>query len=187
MKTNYNKEILASLDRIIGLLEITKTIIDLKNNTALREPQEDLIKLEMKDYMTAQYLFDECKKKFQIKSYIELSDIVSDRKGNYTVYFKNNQEADEENKNKSAQDLEKEGIKGITLEERLLMELVYFEKHGKHLDVDNFTLCSGSRDCHGGVPRVDFDSGLGGVYVYWYSVGSCYNNLRARSVVKIEK
>jgi hypothetical protein len=37
-------------------------------------------------------------------------------------------------------------IRGHYLLERLLYELKYFAETGKHLDIDNLTLCSGSRD-----------------------------------------
>jgi hypothetical protein len=77
----------------------------------------------------------------------------------YAILFKNNIEADEDLKNLSAYALENRGIKGITLKERLLMEIFYFAKTGKHLDNDkhnytNRTLCSGSRYSGGYVPNV---------------------------------
>lgn len=58
---------------------------------------------------------------------------------------------------------------GITLRERLLLELAYFEKHGEHMDIKGITFCSGSRNSDGYVPSV-----------YWYpssqevEVGWCY-------------
>ena len=35
-----------------------------------------------------------------------------------------------------------------------MFELEYFKKNGKHLDVDNITLCTGSRCSGGNVPGV---------------------------------
>lgn len=150
---------------------------------------QDLIKLEMKSHYTARYLFEECKKLFPIWMYNEsqLDKIVSDRKGDYTVYFKNVQEADEENKNLSANDLKEKGVKGITLEERLMLEIEYFKKTGEHLDIYNITLCSGSRLVDGDVPYVGWNSGSRKVYVLWYSSVDHHDYLRARSAVKIEK
>lgn len=147
----------------------------------------DLIELKMTSKMTVQYLFDECKKLFDIYSYIDLSKIVSERKGNYTVCFKNVQEADEENKNLSANELKEKGVKGITLEERLLLEILYFKKTGKHLDIDNLTLCAGSRHHDGHVPCVDWSSDNRQVNVDWYNPDDSNDNVRSRSVVSLKK
>jgi len=54
---------------------------------------------------------------------------------------------------------------GITLRERLLMEIEYFKETGQHLDVKGWTICSGSRDSVGCVPSVDFHPGTGKVEV----------------------
>lgn len=67
-----------------------------------------------------------------------------------------------------------------TLRERILMELAYFEETGKHLDVDNITLCAGSRNRYGGMPTV--------YWCDWFNVGWYYPSyrdsyLRSRSVV----
>lgn len=168
-KINYNKEIIEKLDKIIDLLKSEIT-------------EQSLIKLEMKDYMTPRYLWEECKKLFPCWIYDEkfLDTITSERKGNYTIYFKSVQEADEENKNLSAKDLEVKGIKGITLEERLLLEIEYFKKTGKHLDTNSWTLCSGSR-ADGSVPGAAWDCGK--FSVGWNHPGSRYDDLRARSAV----
>jgi hypothetical protein len=145
-------------------------------------PSDFTWKIEMKKEWTTKYLFNECKKLFPIWIYDkeELNKITSDRKGDYTVYFRDRVEADEELKSKSADDLSREGIKGITLEERLVLEIDYFNKTGKHLDIENVTLCSGSRYSDGGVPDVDF--GDGGVGVYWHYSSDVDSGLRSRSV-----
>lgn len=106
--------------------------------------------LHMKPEYTVQYLFNECQKLFSCYSWIDLSKITSERSGDYTISFKENIEADEEHKNKSASDVK--DLKTITLEERLLLELQYFKATGNHLDVNNITLCAGSRDSDGHVP-----------------------------------
>lgn len=111
------------------------------------------------------------------------NDRDSNRDGNYAVAFQSNIEADEENKNKSADQLQKSGHKGITLLERLLLELACFLTTGKHLDVKNVTLCTGSRSSDGGAPDVRWGSDRRKVYVRWYYSGYRYDSLRARSVV----
>lgn len=174
MKKNIQQLILEELKKIRLILQKDKVIDKIDNS---------LIKLEMKSYMTAEYLFNECQKIFNIYSYIDLSNITSERKGDYTIYFKNNQEADEENKNLSANDLK--GKETITLEETLLLGIEYFKKTGNYLDINNITLCAGSRDSDGIVPCCYFSGGE--FHVDWYDPDDRRDCLRARSAVKIIK
>lgn len=102
--------------------------------------------------------------------------------GSYAIGVRRTVEADEENKNLSANQL-KSSHKGITLLERLLLELGYFLTTGKHLDVKNVTLCSGSRNSGGNVPGVGWGSDGRRVYVDWYHSDSSGGDLRSRSVV----
>lgn len=111
---------------------------------------------------------------------------VNDRdpkNGSYRVYFKKTIEADPELANKSAEDLKAENISGITLLERLLLEFGYFLVTGEHLDVENVTLCSGSRHSDGDVPYVYWSVGDRKLYVYWCAPQDHYSNLWARAVV----
>ena len=127
------------------------------------------------------------RKKFKVYVYDEknLDKNFPAPKKATTRYFKNTQEADEENKNKSYNDLEKEGkIKDcISLRERLLMELIYFKENDKHLDEKNWTLCAGSRYPVGHVPRVYWSPGYGEVSVGWCSPSGACSFLRARFAV----
>ena len=114
-----------------------------------------------------------------------LDTVISDRKADhdYAIWVRDRVEADRELKSKSANDLKKEGIPGITLEERLLYGLKFFEETGEHLDMDSFTLCTGSRHPFGFglVPRVYWRHGR--VRVGWCSPGNSHDDLRARAVV----
>lgn len=114
---------------------------------------------------------------------VPTNDRDPNRDGSYAISFLRTIEADEENKNKSANVLAQGGHKGITLLERLLMELGYFLTTGQHLDVKNITLCAGSRDSDGNVPGVYGSSGARGVYVGCCSSGHAGGSLRSRSVV----
>lgn len=102
-----------------------------------------------------------------------------------TRSFKKNVEADEEHENKSYDDLEREGILQdcITLRERFLMELQYFQKTGEHLDMNNATLCAGSRHPLGGVLYVGWSRSAGEVFVHWCDPHSAYVSFRARVAV----
>jgi hypothetical protein len=97
--------------------------------------------------------------------------------------FKKTIEPDEEFANMSVKDLKKKypDRQFITLRERLLMEIQYFKETGKHLDIQNVTLCAGSRDSDGLVPTVDW--GAGKLYVGWCDSDSARGLLRARSAV----
>ncbi len=126
-------------------------------------------------------LLAECKKLFPVSSYWsdeKLDTYFPAPKEPTTHKFHNVQEADERWKNKSADDLDKLGVKGITLRDRLLFELAYFKETGNHLDVESITLCSGSRDPDGDVPCVDWRGGR--LYVYWYDPTCAYGTLRSR-------
>jgi len=105
--------------------------------------------------------------------------------GSYLVKFRRNVEADEEFANKSANDLAKgeKEIKGITLLERLLLELGYFMATKEHLDVNDVTLCSGSRDSDGDVPSVYWYADYRKLFVLWGSPDHSHSSLRARAVV----
>ncbi len=100
-------------------------------------------------------------------------------------YFRKNTEADPELSSKSADDLKGDGIKGINLRERLLLEISYFKETGKHLDEINATLCSGSRYPDGYVPRAYWYPGDGGVHVNASHPGDAYGFLRSRIAVSL--
>ena len=134
--------------------------------------------------MTADRLFARCKELFPCWKYENnLDSITSVREPttDYAVWVRDRVEADEELKNKSANDLKDEGIFCITLAERLLYELKYFQESGKHLDLKNITLCAGSRYGGGSVPGVCWDSG--GLKVGYFYPGNSNDGLRARAAV----
>jgi len=92
------------------------------------------------------------------------------------------QEADD-HKDMSFDDIEKQGLadKCMTIRERLIFEKIYFEKTGNHLDIDNYTLCSGSRYSVGYVPFVRW---LGDkVCVFLSRSSHAESVLRSRAVV----
>ncbi len=105
------------------------------------------------------------------------------KSGAYAIWVRDVVEADKEMKNLSADDLKERTIKGVTLLERLLLELKYFSETGKHLDISNWTLCSGSRHSGGCVPCVRWLDGW--LKVDWYYVGGRYDDLRSRVAVTL--
>lgn len=137
--------------------------------------------------MTPQGLYDKCKELFPCWKWTNqnLDEIViSDRTakdGLYAIWVRDKVEADKELTNLSADQLRQRGIPGITLEERLLLELKYFKETGKHLDIMNITLCSGSRRSDGEVPHVHWYDGV--LRVYWYHPDNALVYLRSRQAV----
>lgn len=105
------------------------------------------------------------------------------KNGHYAVRFRKREEADEETKNLSANDLAKKKIAGCTLLERLIMTLAYFEEFGKQLDIQNTTLCSGSRYSDGSVPFVRWYSVGSELHVDWFNPGHSGSYLRGRVAV----
>ena len=132
-------------------------------------------------------------KKLGVNFYLYANDLDSavstnDRdpiNGSYIVGFCRTIEADKENKNISANQLKKQNHEGITLLERLLLELGFFLATSQHLDVDNITLCPGSRYSDGNVPDVRWDSDSRKVCVDWCGPDNSGGPLRSRSAVSL--
>lgn len=137
--------------------------------------------------ITINQIYDVCAASFPCQRYRDDLDkwvYKNDRnpkKGNYAVWFRDRQEADEELADFSADQLAEKNILGITLLERLVYEYKYFKETGEHLDILNWTLCSGSRGGGGPVPGVGWRGGK--FKVDWaYSCGHA-RGLRSRVAV----
>lgn len=118
-----------------------------------------------------------------LKSFDKVEDVVQRPDGDYAILVRDRQEADEELQNKSADDLQNEGLNTETLKERLLHGWAYYEETGKHLDEKHWTICAGSRHTHGSVPYVYCDPCYGRVDISWYGSGYQNSHERARQVV----
>ncbi|OGI25560.1 MAG: hypothetical protein A3J76_05775 [Candidatus Moranbacteria bacterium RBG_13_45_13] len=151
------------------------------------DPAKDWWLIIVANGMTPQRLYNKNKELFPCWCWTDenLDEIVESERiakdGHYAVWIRRRVEADEEFKNLSANDLKKQGHKGITLEERLLLELHYFWKTKKHLDIQNVTLCTASRYSSGSVPRVDWV--VGRLRVHWCDSGHASDHLRSREAV----
>lgn len=172
MKTNYNKEILKRLDKVIELLTPQKDGLPIA---------DELVTIKDDGRKTSQ-IMQECRSLFNVYCYYldeqldkDFPPVISERKFRYI------KEADPENANKSANDLNQKDC--ITLRERLLFEILYFKREGKHLDIDNITLCADSRYSSGCVPYVYWDPDGSRVCVGWRYPDGRDDYLRARSAV----
>ncbi len=140
--------------------------------------------------LTIERVIAACRRHFAVSTYrdnLSDADMKSNERtpaeGHYAIRVRNREEADEELKNLSAEDVLARSLKTETLLERLLHELKYFRETGKHLDADNWTLCSGSRISYGCVPRVGWNRWDRGLCVYWANRSHRHGDLRPRAVV----
>lgn len=137
--------------------------------------------------LTCNQVWQKCGELFVCKSFIgnDLDAAVpaNDRTPaeTYAKRFRDRVEADEENKGLSANELTARNVPYITLRERLVLEAWFFWKTGRHLDIENITLCAGSRDSDGGVLGVCWGGDV--LYVGDYGPDSSGGNIRARSAV----
>ncbi len=128
------------------------------------------------------------KKKFNVWSYYDNEQLDKDfpaPKEATEREFLDMPEPDADTLGLSVKQAERAGnVNGITLRERLLFELAYFEKHGEHPDKIGVTLCGGSRYSDGFVPSVCWGLDDQEVFVDWCRVDySCAaGGLRSEAV-----
>ena len=128
------------------------------------------------------------REKFKVSLYTE--DLDKDVTENiripdksYAIRVHGRQEADEEWKDTSASQLKEQNVNCVTLMERLVDELKWFDETSEHMDIDNWTLCAGSRCSDGNVPHVHWGSDFRELRVYWCFLGHANGHLRARQAV----
>ena len=138
--------------------------------------------------LTTEQSFQKCKGRFNSWKYTNdsLDSVITqndrtNKDRTYAIWVRPCIEADEIHKNKSANILKQQNIKSITLNERLILELIYHHETKEHLDISNVTLCEGSRDARGYVPRVGWGGSVLGVH--WYSLDGQVGGLRSREIV----
>lgn len=138
--------------------------------------------------ITLNMVWAACRDQFPCNSYLgdDLDRMVLTNAGTsnaaYPRRFRNRVEADEETKKMSANYLATRDVLGITLMERMLMELWYHWKTGGgHLDLLNVTLCAGSRYADGNVPGADWRESQ--FQLDGYDPGYANGDLRTRSAV----
>jgi hypothetical protein len=129
--------------------------------------------------MTNNKMFARMGQLFKCWKYMDNLDVAVPPKKNarttenhYAVWVHDGAEPDEEFLGKSVREVDSDMKIGMTLLERMTLELKYFVETGKHLDIKGGTRCSGSRYSGGGVPDVSWNPNDGTVFVYWSNVGS---------------
>ncbi|MDP4001670.1 MAG: hypothetical protein Q8P69_01335 [bacterium] len=112
---------------------------------------------------------------------IPVNDRTADKA--YSVVVRDRTEADEEFKNLSANDLKTRNHKGITALETIVDEIGFYRKTGGHRDIQNVTLCSGSRFSDGCIPSVHWYGSYDGLGVFGFHVDDRHSGLRSREAV----
>jgi hypothetical protein len=88
----------------------------------------------------------------------------------YAIWVRDGIEPDEKYLGQSTRQADPDGKIGMTVLERMVLELKYFLETGKHLDEKGVTLCSGSRNAGGDVLYVCFYPDDSRVEVDWCGV-----------------
>ena len=162
--------------------------VDLANLHVPAKPEYEYWSILMVPGISNNDAFDACKKQFGKAWRCEddlntVRDIVVRPATAYVVWVKANVEADPDLANVSAEKIVECGLNTLTLRERLVLELKYFDETKQHLDINNWTLCAGSRFADGHVPLVYWYGYDVGLSVHWCSVGYADPYLRARAAV----
>lgn len=120
--------------------------------------------------LTLNQVYDRMSKAFKCWKYADDLDAsvtknARDTKETYAIWVRVGVDPDEKYLGKSTNQADPDMKVGVTLMERMLLEIAFFDETGKHLDVVGWTLCTGSRDSDGCVPSVYLDDDE--VRVYW--------------------
>jgi hypothetical protein len=106
-----------------------------------------------------------------------------DTKSAYAIWVHDRVEPDVQYLGHSTKQIDPDMTIGVTLLERMIMEIAYFDFQGKHLDIKGITFCSGSRNSDGFVPCVSFFDSK--VDVGWYDLDESFSDCGVREAVSI--
>ena len=137
----------------------------------------------IKKGLTTEEVFQKCNELFNATKYTEksLDEVVTENQRNtnthYAIWVQTNVEPDPEYLGKSTKEADPDMKIGITLLERLILEIKYYEENKEkinnrdnHLDIQGITFCSGSRYADGDVPSVDWYGDYSKLLVDWYNL-----------------
>lgn len=174
-------------------LDTSKLIIPPK-----RDGFDRLVVVPAHECINPESVFDVCQQCFPTRIWMGSSSLNenidfekearwSSRDGPYAIWVRDRVEVEGEHADKSALEIERAGISGTTLLERMLLELDYYWQTGQHLDMRSATLCTGSRftGTDGDVPSAKWDTDYSGgeFYVGFSSSLRKHCHYRVREVV----
>ena len=162
---------------------------DFSNVFILEKPNVGHWRLLIIADLTLRQLYAKCKERFDCKQQwinYDLDEGVTwnerdAKNGAYAIWVKDEIEANEELKSLSAKAIKVKNITTETLAERLIHGFKFFDETGKHLDVQSWTLCTGSRFYDDNVPSVGWRGGK--MNVGKYDAGIALGNQHSRQVV----
>lgn len=137
--------------------------------------------------VTIEMVLAACKKYFPVGRWTDdsldgiVESVRSAVNGSYAIWVRPGSEADAEHANKSYNDIKAAGIKGVTLLEYVLQYLKHYVQTKNQLDIQGWTLCSGSV-CRGGRAVYAY-GGCDKLLVSWCHRGYASPDLRSREAV----
>ncbi len=125
--------------------------------------------------LTLNQVFDSMVREFNCWRYSDdldksVTKNVRDTKVAYAIWVRDGAEPDEKYLGKSTNQADPDMKIGVTLLERMIHEIIFFDEKGLHLDIKGVTLCTGSRLSGGDVPSVRWSLDDQKVGVDWYDV-----------------
>lgn len=162
---------------------------DFSNVFILEKPNVGHWRLLIIADLTLRQLYAKCKERFDCKYQWINYDLDEEvtwserdaKNGAYAIWVKDEIEANEELKSLSAKAIKVKNITTETLAERLIHGFKFFDETGKHLDVQSWTLCTGSRFYDDNVPSVGWSDGK--MDVGKYDTDVAFDDQRSRQVV----
>lgn len=163
---------------------------EMVNPTCKESLQVETIEITDDGKLKTSEIIKKMKEKFNvwcIWSDEQLDEQFPAPKNKITRKFLKSQEPDAETLGLSINQTLGKGItqeQSISLRERLLLEIAYFDETGEHLDLIGWTLCGGSRSAGGSVPSVDWNPYNQKVGVDWFEVDDSDSERGLRSCIK---
>lgn len=119
--------------------------------------------------VTITQIYTTCQKYFECVKFVDLSKVTNlGGKGITTVrFFSANEGADKGYEGRLIKNGNVLNPDSINLKERMLLELWYFKKTGKHLDIKNWVRCGSSCDDSGRMLYAAWDSGNKTFTIHW--------------------
>lgn len=108
---------------------------------------------------------------------------VRDTKTAYAIWVRDGVEPDEKYLGKSTNQADPGMTIGVTLLERMVHGILFFDETGTHLDIKGVTFCTGSRYSDGSVPYMDWYPDGSGVRVGWCYLGHSDGEFGLREAV----
>lgn len=166
---------------IPAVQELLVQLAQPKNREIKKDLSPETVPIQIEKGITLQQLYTTCQQHFPCWTNLSLDLITPNAPDqSYLAWVRNSDEADEEFRNKSAEDLR--GVATMTATERLLFELEFFLKTGKHLDIKGMTLCPNSRTPDGNSIVIRWSNVSGELWVYSLRPTESAPDLRARRV-----